>query len=149
MDQAEPINLQAFEALGSELFAERAEFERLEELAKIQGRKVEELKQRVMKHLDAAGKDKYHVAGHGLIYTQNRFSVPVPKGDDFRSYAAWYIGQYGEDAWYGHCSVHSATLTSFIKKELEAAAEQGAIAPQFPGLAKPEITKTLAMKKGK
>lgn len=143
--KAENIDLAEFEVLCAELFKRRAEVEALQVMVDNANAALEELKTKVMTILEKTGKDKYPVTGFGTVFVQNRFNVSMPKDPDKKGAFLKFLELKGikDDL----ITVHSQTLNSWYKQEMEAAVQEGNSDFKIPGLAEPTLMKTLAMRR--
>jgi hypothetical protein len=143
---ATAISLEEFQALGVKLWEEKAKLEELEAIASKQSKEVEALKAKVISCLEAAGLDKFAVAGFGTVFKTQRFTVTVPKDGADREAFFGYLESQG--IFRELITVNSQTLNSYWKKEFEAAVEQGNPDWKMPGIADPKHVITLGMRKG-
>lgn len=143
---ATAISLEEFQALGALLWEEKAKLEQLEQVASVQSKEVERLKAKVISCLEAAGLDKFAVAGHGTVFKTQRFTVTVPKDGADRDAFFAYLESKG--IFRELITVNSQTLNSYYKKEMEAAIEAGNPDFKVPGIGEPKLSLTLGMRKG-
>lgn len=143
---ASAISLEEFQALGVKLWEEKAKLDELEAVASKQSKEVETLKAKVISCLEAAGLDKFAVAGFGTVFKTNRFTVTVPKDGADRDAFFAYLEKQG--IFRELITVNSQTLNSYYKKEMEAAIEAGNADFKVPGIGEPKHQITLGMRKG-
>ena len=139
------INVGEFEALCKEVFELKAKEDVLENQMKELGAEIDSRKKKIMGILDSMGKEKHFVGGMGTLFIQNRFTVSMPKEPTQKKAFYDYLREKGifEDL----VTVHSQTLNAYYKNELAAAAEVGNVDFKIPGLAEPNLVKTLAVRK--
>jgi len=107
----------------------------------------EELKGKAMKAMEVMELDKQHVPGCGTIYRQKNFSVKVPKSPaEKEALFNWIAEHKGKDVLDNMISIHSQSLNSFYKSELEIAKEAGNVDFKIPGIDMPEVYWTLGMR---
>lgn len=82
----------------------------------------------------------------GKVSAVNRYSVPVPKGEDFSKFKEYLIKTNREDL----LTCNSQSLNKFVKELIEQATESGqAISEVLPdGVQAPTLTTTLSFRKG-
>lgn len=132
------ISLGELDALVKEWKAAREDYEAKKELAKQANEKADDLKNKVLGILQAAGKKKYAVDGLGLVYTSTKYVVPTPKDNGSKRLLYDYINNvHGHEVLTSMLSIHHATLNSFYNAEAEAAAKEGIADFSIPGLDQP------------
>lgn len=139
------INVGEFEALCKEIFELRLKEEELENQLKAISEAATEKKHKVMAILDSMGKEKHFVGGMGTLYIQNRFTVTMPKEPVAKKAFFDHLREKGifEDM----VTVNHQSLNAYYKNELAAAAEVGNADFKIPGLAEPNLVKTLAVRR--
>ena len=121
--------------------------EKKEDLSEASGA-LEDLKGKAMKAMELMELDKQHVPGCGTIFRQKNFSVQVPKTPEEKAKLfAWISKNKGQDVLDNMVSIHSASINSFYKAELEVAKEEGNVDFAIPGIKMPEVYYTLGMRK--
>lgn len=125
----------------------REQKEELEEKLSALTKKLEGQKIETMKLMEAMGLEKQHVPGYGTIYRQKEFSVQVPKTPaEKEELFNWIAVHKGKDVLDNMLSIHSATLNSFYKSELEVAKSEGNVDFKIPGVKTPEVYYKLSMR---
>lgn len=110
-------------------------------------KKLEGLKLDALKAMEVMELDKQHVPGCGTIFRQKNFSVKVPKEPGQKEQLFTWIAEHkGKDVLDNMISIHSASLNSFYKSELEIAKEEGNVDFRIPGIDSPEVYWTLGMR---
>ncbi len=93
--------------------------------------------------LVSAGKSKYFVDGLGTVSLVEKYSFKTPKTPEERQHLFNYIeSKYGHDVLMNYLTIHSASLNSFAKKEMEA---DGTL--KIPGLETPTVDTELRFRK--
>lgn len=141
----EKIDMAAFKGLCETAWEARAEVDLLEAQLKEKQKRFGDLLAKVQSVMEATGLDKFHVAGYGLIYSVNRFTVTMPKDAASKELFFDYLKSQG--AYEGMITVNYQTLNGWYKKELEAALENGVSDFKVPGITEAKYVKTLSMKK--
>lgn len=130
------------------LWGQKALVEEMKENLAVASKLLEGLKMDAMKAMEAMELDKQHVPGCGTIFRQKNFSVKVPKNpEDKEALFNWIAVHKGKDVLDNMMSIHSASLNSFYKSELEIAKEEGNVDFAIPGIDMPEVYWTLGMRK--
>lgn len=112
-----------------------------------ESKKLTGLKLDALKAMEVMELDKQHVPGCGTIYRQKEFSVKVPKTPaEKEELFHWIAAHKGKDVLDNMLSIHSASLNSFYKSELEIAKEEGNVDFKIPGIDAPEVYWTLGMR---
>ena len=123
--------------------------EKYEEAKKVSSDLYKEYKEeehRVLQALKNAEKSKYHVDGVGTVSVVARETVKVPKDlDDKRKLFQWIKEKYGDDALDSYLTIHSQSLNSFYKKELENSEQPELFS--IPGLGEPTVTEETRFRK--
>ena len=100
------------------------------------------IEDKLMGLLKAVGRDSFKTPGIGTVSITHRQNFTTPKtGEDKVALFNYIKGQYGEEVLRSMVSIHSATLNSWAKKELET----GALV--IPGLGQPTATEIIAFRK--
>lgn len=141
----EGATLKEFDTICRALFDERAKLDELEAAAKNQSGKVEALKAKIIAHMEAAGLEKFAVAGLGTVFTTDRFTVTVPKDGEARDAFFGYLKSRG--IFEELITVNSQTLNAFYKRCLDEAVEKGNPDFKVPGIGEPKHVRTLGMRK--
>ncbi len=99
--------------------------------------------QTLLQAMLSLGKTKYFVDGIGTVSLVSDSSVTTPKTNEDKEALFGYLeGKFGKDGMIAMLSVHSATLNSFVNKELEANPSL-----VIPGLSTPTVTTSLRFRK--
>lgn len=109
--------------------------EKNKELMTLEGRCVDYLKE-----LDR----KSYSSPIGTFSIVSSWRVPTPKEDSDKEAFFNYLKEKG--IFLQMASVHSQTLNSFYKKELEAAQEKGDVGFNIPGIGPPTLYETVRLK---
>ncbi len=121
----------------------RIAYEEQDKLAKEQFHKMKAAEDLVKQSLIALGKTKYFVDGLGTVSIVQKSSVTTPKSNEEKEALFGYIrDKFGVDGLTAMISVHSATLNSFVNKELDA--DPSLV---IPGLTTPTVTTELRFRK--
>lgn len=124
-----------------------AKYEEAKNIAKELNEKADALEAQVLDILEKAGKKKYFIEGIGTVSVSNRFSVKTPKDQASKQAFFDYIkSNYDDGTMWSYITVHSQSLNSFYKKEVEALASQGKVA-MIPGLEEPTAMPVLSIRK--
>lgn len=91
------------------------------------------------------GMEKYFVPGVGTAFVSTRFTYKVPKTPEERAAFFDYLKKKG--VYEGMVTVHSQTLNSWARAELDAAITEGATDFKVPGLGDPSMYETLNIRK--
>lgn len=139
--------MQDFIEAVKKLWEQKIEVGRMKDELSDASKKLEALKLDALKAMEAMELEKQHVPGCGTIFRQKNFSVKVPKDPSNKSHLFnWIQQQKGSDVLQNMLSIHSASLNSFYKAELEVAKEQGNVDFKIPGIDAPEVYWTLGMR---
>lgn len=138
--------LNAFQNLCKDIWEQRMKVDEMASALKIETSKLEGMKAKVLAYMEDSEIEKQHVPGYGTLSMQNMFSVKVPAGDNKAEFFE-YLKERGifEDM----ATIHSATLNSWYKQEIDAAIEEGNADFRIPGIEEPKIVKRLGMRRGK
>lgn len=91
------------------------------------------------------GMEKYFIPDVGTAYVSTRFTYKVPKTPEEREAFFSYLKQKG--VYNDMVTVHSQTLNSWAKAEIDAAITNGASDFKVPGLGDPSMYETLNIRK--
>lgn len=143
---SEDISIEVFQKLGEELFELRELKQKFEDETSKVSEKLEAKKRELLTIMEKAGLDNQRIAGLGIVYTQSKFTVSMPKDPEKKKDFFNYLREKGifEDT----VTVHSNTLNSYYKTEMDNAIEAGNTDFKIPGLDEPKLVKTLNMRKG-
>ena len=141
-----PITLKNFEQICKELFETKVRLDEKEAEAKAIAEELDMKKKQVFAFMEENEKEKHHVAGHGLIFMEDRFTVPTPKSLDQKKEFFAYLQKRG--IFFEMASVNSQTLNSFYKTELESELAKGNADFKLPGIGEPSMQRSLKMRKG-
>lgn len=108
-------------------------------------KRKEESKRKILAVLNSHSLEKYHHPELGTAYIKKRFTYKVPKDDASRHAFFSFLKEKG--LFESMITVHSATLNSFAKTEMEIAADSGATDFKIPGLGDPNYYETLGVRK--
>lgn len=138
--------LQDFEELCAKLFEEQQAIEAAEKVVDQLKEAHKGTKKRVSAILEAHQKDK-HQGRLGTVYFHEVTSWKLPEGPENKKLFFTHLKERGifEDI----ASVHSKTLNSYCKREMEAAIERGDVTYKVPGIGEPITIKDLRLRKGK
>ena len=140
--------MEGFIDLVRELWRQKAIVEEMKERLSEASKKLEGMKSQVGKMMEALELEKQHVPECGTIYRQSNFSVKIPKTpEEKRLLFNWINEHKGSDVLQNMISIHSATLNSFYKEEMDIALKAGDYAFKVPGIEPPELYYTLGMRK--
>lgn len=104
---------------------------------------LEEAEQDLVNLLKAAGKSKYEAEGIGTASISVRYTYKVPSDAAKKTELFNYIKEkYGPEVLMTMVGIHSQTLNSFAKKELEAD-----VTTTIPGLEAPTAAEILSFRK--
>lgn len=145
MDETNEVSVGTLNELGMALKEAREHRDAVKgELEELTG-KVREIEASFLTYLEQNNMRKYFVPGYGTVYTIQRLSYKVPKTPQERCEFFNHLKDKGiyEDL----ITVHSQTLNSWAKKEIEVAKEMGATDFKIPGLGEPNYSETLGVKK--
>ena len=145
---AEDISQEDFDKAVAEYVEARTKIEEIEaELKPLKAVRLEK-ENKLLAMLEATKKEKYHVAGLGLVFTATRTSVTTPKDIDSKQKLFDYIeSKYGRETLMDYLSVNSQRLNSFFKQEDELATQDGNSDFSLPGVEPPASFKQLRFKK--
>lgn len=138
-----PVTLEAMDNLIREYQRARAYYEEKKKAASEAHNQLEELEQKVVATLKAAGKSNYQVDGVGKVsyYVKETYTIPRTIEDKTRLFN--YIKEkYGADTLMTMVGINHQTLNSFANKETE---EAGVMS--IPGLQPPTGTEVLSFRK--
>lgn len=145
-EEPKSVDLVAFEAMCRGLWEEKDKHDELELQAKLQGKKVDELKAKILVIMNDAKIEKFAVSGRGTVFTVDRFSVSVPKDGEGRQAFFEYLKERG--IFDELITVNSQTLNAFYKRCLEEAMEKGDVDFKVPGIEEPKHYCTIGLRKG-
>jgi hypothetical protein len=81
---------------------------------------------KVMKLMEAAGKEEYVVTGYGKVRLSEMLSVRTPKSpDEKQRFFNWVRENMGEDSYYHYMSVNSQSLNALYKEKVEEFGARG------------------------
>lgn len=121
------------------------EYEKQKRLSSDLYRQCELLERKIIGILEAHNLKNFETE-FGKVSAVNRYSVPVPKGEDFSAFKNYLIKANREDL----LTCNSQSLNKFVKELIEQANESGqAISEVLPdGVQAPTLTTTLSFRKG-
>ncbi len=130
--------LDALDNTIKELHRARVERDNAESKYNIEAANVKVIEERLIGLLKAVGRDSFNVPGVGTAYISHRQNFTTPKtGEDKVALFTFIKNKYGEEVLRSMLNIHSATLNSWAKKELE----EGVLT--IPGLGQPTSTETM------
>lgn len=138
------ITLAEFDELCAKAVAVKAKLDELEAEAKVYSKELEAAKGSILSYMKHFEKEKY-VHGGATFYTQQRFTVSMPKSDEQRQEFFDYLKE--REIFEETITVHSQTLNSFYKSEMEKAVEEGNVDFKIPGLEEPKLVEILVIRK--
>ncbi len=143
MDQT---TLADFEGLCNAAFNKREEIDELKKGVKVQEEALEQLERKIATVLEAHERQSFQ-SSRGTVYFHETTSFKLPEGQDNKALFFQHLKEKGifEDM----VSVHSKTLNTYCKKELEAALEDGNVTFKIPGISEPVTIKDVRFRKGK
>lgn len=149
LEEAPPMDtttLQEFEKICAQAFEIRAGIDVLEDRVKDEKKRLEEFENKIAAILEAHEKQSYQSA-QGTVYIHEVTSFKLPEGAENKKLFFEHLKKKGifEDM----VSVHSKTLNSYCKKEMEAAIEQGNVTYKVPGIEDPVTIKDVRFRKAK
>lgn len=84
---------------------------------------------------------------HGTIVRSTRYSVQTPKTiEEKRAFFKW-LNEKGPEVYWTYATVHSASLNSLYKTEMEVAKQEGNLDFKIPGIGEPTATPILSRRK--
>lgn len=108
----------------------------------IQAANVKVVEDKLMGLLKAVGRDGFKTPGIGSVSITHRQNFTTPKTGEDKTMLFKYIKEkYGEEVLRSMIGIHSATLNSWAKKEIEA----GALV--IPGLGQPTATEIISFRR--
>lgn len=126
----------------TELAEARAKRDEAESRYNIEAANCKVVEEKLMGLLKTVGRDSFKTPGIGTVSITHRQNFTTPKTGEEKVQLFGYIKEkYGEEVLRSMISIHSATLNSFAKKEIEA----GVLA--IPGLGQPTATEILSFRK--
>lgn len=143
MDQT---TLKDFEILCTVAFEQRDKIEELKKLVEGEKEVLEGLENKIATVLEAHERDSFQ-SSRGTVYFHETTSFKLPEGQENKALFFTYLKTKGifEDM----VSVHSKTLNTYCKKELEAAIEDGNVTFKIPGISEPTTIRDVRFRKGK
>lgn len=138
------VTLQDFQNLCTEMYAQKQRCDAIEAELKGESKKLEDLKAKVLAHMELTELESYKVSGHGTIFIREDSSVQVPQSETDRKAFFDYLTNRG--IFWESITVHSQKLNSLYKSFLEEAVEKGDSGFKVPGIGEPKFRKTLVMR---
>lgn len=143
---SEEISTQELDSLIKTMRDKREEYDAVRKQASELYHEFKDMESKVLLALKNADKSKYHVDGVGTVSVVTRETVKVPKDlDDKRELFDWIKQKYGQDALDSYLTIHSQSLNSFYKKELENAEQPELF--KIPGLSDPTVVEETRFRK--
>jgi len=147
-DIDEELSVKKFDSMCDKLSELEEDYRREKSRISEMSKGLEKFKAKLLKHLEAWGKERYYKEGVGTIYTKNNITYSMPKDEVNRQAFFYYIEEkYGYDALLRLLTVHSQTLNAFAKKEQDIAINDGNPAFKIPGLGEPKQYKQLVLRR--
>ncbi len=140
------VTVQELDGLIEEMYDQQLATDAAETVFEAEKSTLSNMKARVLTILQQHNKPNYRT-GRGLVSVTKRFTVAHPKDPAARAKFFEYLR--GKGIFEDLVSVHSQTLNSYYKAEMDAAIAQGNTDFSIPGVAEPKLVETLAMRKGK
>ena len=143
--RTEVIGVEWFNKVGLQIKAQRERVDEIKSMLSEEQSTLRDLEHQFLTALGENGMRKYCIPDYGTAYITKRLSYKVPKTLEEREAFFGHLKEKGlfEDM----ITVHSQTLNSWAKRELEVAAEMGADDFQIPGLGDPTYSESLGVKK--
>lgn len=139
------VTIQSLNGLGHEIKILRERKELLKkELGELESN-IKELELQFIQYLSDNGLERYYIPDFGTAYVSRRFTYKVPKEPGDREEFFGYLKAKG--IFDEMITVHSQTLNSWAKKELDVAIDEGASDFKIPGLGDPVLFETLGVRK--
>jgi len=138
------VTLQELDQLIEQMYDEQLAVEavktRLDEVEAV----FNNTKNRVLSIFQEFNKPSYRT-GRGMVVRQKRFTVAHPKDPEQKAKFYQFLKDKGifEDM----VTVHSQTLNSYYKAEMEAAIEAGATDFEMPGVGEPKMVEILVLRR--
>ena len=147
-DINEELSVKEFDSMCDQLSELEEDYRREKSRVTEMSKGLEKFKAKLLKHLEAWGKEKYYKEGVGTLYTKNNITYSMPKDEADRQAFFHYIEEkYGFEALLRLLTVHSQTLNAFAKKEQDIAINDGNPAFKIPGLGEPKQYKQLVLRR--
>lgn len=138
------VTLQQLEALVSETYKLQDECDAIETSLKEKQKILNNCKGRLLSIFQEFNKSNYRTH-RGLIIRQKRFTVMHPK--DPASKKAFFDWLKQKKVFEEVVTVHSQTLNSLYKAEMQAAIDAGQTDFSIPGIEEPKYVETLALRR--
>ena len=139
------LKLEDFNALGKELFEQRAKYETAKALSSEEYAKLESIERRVMTAMEEHDMKSAKIPGCGLVIMQVDTSYKIPRTAEDRAAFFGYLKERG--IFDQMISVNSKTLNSFAKEEFLVSVKEGNVDFKIPGLAEPALSTSIKMKR--
>lgn len=142
---SEPISAKALDLLAQAMFEQRAKIDEMSAKVTEENKSLMSLEAKFASHLKELDRKSY-ASPHGTVSLTERWSYKLPHDDEARTQFFDYLKELGVyDRMVG---VNAATLTSFCKKQQEAADEEGkGFDFKIPGIEAPKLFETVSMRK--
>lgn len=138
------MNVDELMNLGKEIFELKAKCEEIQAQLKTPQEKLDELKAKMLAHLEQLELDKIHVKGYGTINTITKMSVSIPQGDMRDEFFA----HLSPEDYKALRTVNSASLNSWFNEKMQKAIDSGDLDFHVIGIQEPKAYKILGMRKG-
>jgi len=145
MDGPGGVTLEAINELGLKIRSMRDAKDQLKKHLEELNGNLREAECQFLAYLQENQMDKYSIPGYGTAYITKRLSYKVPKTEGER--LAFFTHLKSKGIFDDMITVHSQTLNSWAKKELEIAKESGCSEFEIPGLGDPTYSETLGVRK--
>lgn len=134
------------DALLDRVLKARADYEAKDKIAKEAYHVRKELEAKFLAALAAIGKTSWKIDGLGTVSAVDTFNVPVAKTIEAKRELWQYIvDKFGEDVAFDKFSMHSKTLNSFYKAELDSSEDKSLFS--LPGIEQPTSEKEFRFRK--
>jgi len=144
IEELSAVSLQEMNSMVEKLYSLKDEIAVLEDQVKTKNEEFRKIEARVLNLLEATGQNSYECASGKIVKTK-RSSVKQPQTPEAK--AAFYEWLKAKGDFENLISVNSRTLTSYVKKEIEALEEEGKFGFVPPGLEAPETVHYLSLKR--
>jgi hypothetical protein len=134
------------DSLLEKVLAARTDYAEKDRVAKEANHVRKDLEKQFLDALLAVGKTTWKIDGLGTVSVVDNFNVPVAKTiEDKRDLWGYIAAKYGEDVAFDKFGMHSKTLNSFYKAELEIAEDKSLFS--LPGIGEPTHEKEFRFRK--
>ena len=138
------VSVEQFDGICKATFEQRLVCEEIEAKLSEENKKLEELKNKLVKLLEATNRDSWK-SPYGTVSRVERTSITMPKDPESKEKFFAYLKNKG--IFENLITIHSQTLNSWYKQEKEVAESEGNFHFKVEGLPEPKTTYTLSMRK--